>query len=73
MQNSVSSPGVNFINLLSVDFLYKIFGAKISNPKASFVVLGAKILYKKHARKTLMKLTLGKVGRSIVGEIEVDQ
>jgi len=38
-------------------FSYKIFGAKIPNPKASFVVLGAKILYKKCARKTLMKST----------------
>jgi len=35
------------------------FGAKISNPKASFVVFGTKILYKKCACKTLMKLTLG--------------
>jgi len=39
--------------------LHKIFGAKISNPKARFVIFGAKILYKKHARKTLMKLTQG--------------
>jgi len=37
--------------------LYKIFGAKISNPKASFVVFGAKILYEKCARNLMMKLT----------------
>jgi hypothetical protein len=49
--------GVNFINILCLIFLYKIFGTKISNPKASFVVFGAKILYEKYARKTLMKLT----------------
>jgi len=41
-------------------FLYKIFGAKISNPKHSFVVFVAKILYKKRARKMLMKLTPGR-------------
>jgi len=46
-------PGVNFINVLRVHF----FGAKISNPKASFIVLGAKIAYEKCKRKTLMKLT----------------
>jgi len=33
-------------------FLYEIFGAKISNEKASFVVFGAKILYERRARKT---------------------
>jgi len=49
--------GVNFINVLIERFSYKIFGPKISNPKASFVVFGTKILYKKRALKTLMKLT----------------
>jgi len=39
-------------------FSYKIFGAKISNPKACFVIFGAKILYEKCARNTLMKLAL---------------
>jgi len=39
--------GVNFINVLQARFSYKIFGAKISNPKDSFVVFGAKILYEK--------------------------
>ncbi len=51
--------GVNFINVLRVHFSYKIFGAKISNPKASFVVFGTKISYKKCARMMLMKLTVG--------------
>ncbi len=44
-------PSVNFINILLACFLYEIFGAKISNPKASFVIFGAKILYEKRARK----------------------
>jgi hypothetical protein len=46
--------GVNFINVLWARFSYKI-----SNPKASFAVFGAKILYKKCVCKTLMKLTPG--------------
>jgi len=37
-----------------------IFGSKILNPKASFVVFGAKISYEKCTRKTLMKLTPGR-------------
>ncbi len=47
---------VNFINILSARFSF--FGAK--NYEAAFRVwyfLCAKILYKKRARKTLMKLT----------------
>jgi len=44
---------------MQAHFLYKIFDAKISNPKASFVAFGAKILFKKCARITLMKLTAG--------------
>jgi len=41
-------------------FFYKIFDAKISNPKASFVVFGWwQILYKKFEQKMLMKLTTG--------------
>jgi len=51
------TPGVNFINIAHARFAYEIFVAKISNPKASFVVFGAKILYKKCACKMLMKLT----------------
>jgi len=50
--------GVNFIYVIRVYFLYKIFGAKNSNPKHSFVIFGTKILYEKRASKTLMKLTL---------------
>ncbi len=51
--------GVNFINVLRVCFLYKIFGAKISNPKHSFVIFGKKISYEKRYCKMLMKLNLG--------------
>jgi len=38
-----------------------IFGAKILYKSASrsFVIFGPKILYEKHAGKTLMKLTVG--------------
>jgi len=50
-------PAVNFINILRARFSYKILSAKISNPKASFVVFGTKILYKKPVRNLLMKLT----------------
>ncbi len=38
-------------------FCMKFWHQKISNPKQSFVNFGAKILYKKCMRKTLMKLT----------------
>jgi len=55
----ISIFAVNFINVLHTRFSYKIFGAKISNPKASFVVFGTKISYKKCVQKTLMKLTIG--------------
>jgi len=42
-------------------FLCPIFWRqKISNPKHSFVIFGAKILYKKCASKMLMKLTQGR-------------
>jgi hypothetical protein len=58
-----STTSVNFINVLHARFLYKIFGAKISNPKASFVVFGAKILFKKHVLKTLMKSTTARLKR----------
>ncbi len=43
-------------------FSYKIFGAKISNPKASFVqnfVAKNALLYEKPVHKMLMKLTNG--------------
>jgi len=51
------APIVNYINVIHVPFLCKIFGAKTSNPKHSFVIFGTKILYKKCACKMLMKLT----------------
>jgi len=44
------TPAVNFIYVLHVWFLYKIFGAKISNPKASFVVFSAKFVQKMRAK-----------------------
>ncbi len=47
---------VNFINVLHAHFLYKIFGAKISSPKAKFVQnLGAKkeLSYKKTCAKNV--------------------
>ncbi len=52
-------PGVNFMNVLCSRFLYEIFGAKISNPKHSFVICCAKNLLERQARKTLMKLATG--------------
>jgi len=52
------TPAVNFINVLCARFLYKILAPKNSSPKHSFVILGAKILYEKCIRKTLMKLKL---------------
>ena len=38
-------------------FCVKFWHQKISNPKHSFAIFGAKISYKKHVRKTLMILT----------------
>jgi len=49
--------GVNFVNVLCTCFSHELFGAKTLNPKHSFVIFGANILYKKCACKTLMKLT----------------
>ncbi len=43
--------GIIFTNILCAHFLYKTFGAKILNPKASFVVFGAKISYKNTSKK----------------------
>jgi len=54
--------GVNFINILRPPFSYKSELSSFSlvtNPKHSFVIFGTKILYKKPAHKTLMKLTPG--------------
>ncbi len=50
-------PRVNFINILRAYFLYKILAPKISNPKHTFVIFGAKILYKKCACRMFKKLT----------------
>jgi len=58
-QNVKFSAGVNVINVLRTRFWYEIFGAKISNPKASFVVFGAKSSYEKCAHKMLMKFSPG--------------
>jgi hypothetical protein len=41
----------------------KFWCQKISNPKHSFVIFGAKILYEKCVRKTLMKLTPGQMSK----------
>jgi len=49
-------PGVNFINVIPAHFSYKIFGAKTSKTKHSFIIFGTKISCKKCARKTLMKM-----------------
>jgi len=54
--SDLRQPGVNFINVLCVRFLYEILLPKISNPKHSFVIFGAKITYKNCVLKMLMKL-----------------
>ncbi len=51
--------GVNFINVLHAHFLYKILEPKFTKLCFGFEVLVPKILYEKHARITLMKLTPG--------------
>jgi len=50
---------VNFINILCSLFSPIFWRQKISNPKHGFVIFGTKILYKKCARKMLMKSTPG--------------
>jgi len=45
-------PDVNFINVLRVRFLYKTFGAKISNPKATFLVLATTFCTKNTCEKS---------------------
>jgi len=49
--------GVNFINILRGPFLYESKSLSFLWLRFSFVIFGAKILYKKCAGKTLMKLT----------------
>jgi len=46
-------------------FFVQNFGAKKSNPKCSFGIFAAKILYRKRSRKALMKLTAGRIGQAM--------
>jgi hypothetical protein len=52
-------PGVNFINILRAHFALIFWRQKILYPNHSFVIFGAKILYKKCTSKVLMKLFAG--------------
>jgi len=52
-------PGVNFINILRAHFALIFWRQKILYPNHSFVIFGAKILYKKCMSKVLMKLFPG--------------
>jgi len=52
----------HFTNIFSAIF----WRQKISNPKHSLVIFGAKISNEKRARKTLMKLTAGRTYSPIV-------
>jgi len=47
---------VNFINILRTLFSPIFWRQKISNPKHSFVIFGAKLMYEKYTRKILMIL-----------------
>jgi len=49
-------PGVNFINILLVQIGQIFQRQKISNPKHSFVIFGAKVLIENRLSETLMKL-----------------
>jgi len=51
------APGVNFINILCTLFSYISLFSSFSLVTFGFLIFGAKILYKKHVHKTLMKLT----------------
>jgi hypothetical protein len=51
--------GVNFINILRACFSYESKLSSFSLIMFGFVIFGGKILYKKLARKILMKLTTG--------------
>jgi len=51
--------GCQFHQHFTSAFLSIFWRKKISYSKHSFVIFGAKILYKKYARKMLMKLTPG--------------
>jgi len=50
---------INFINILSTQFLYVILAPKITKLCFGFEIFGNKISYKKRTHKTLMKLTPG--------------
>jgi len=68
MSKSVKlSVGVNFINILRAHFSYESASHSFSLAtfwqKHSFAIFGTKISYEKHARKTLMKLTVGRFKR----------
>jgi len=52
------SLGVNFINVLRARFLYKSKLISFSLNTFGFLIFGAKILYEKCLRKTLMKMTI---------------
>ncbi len=56
LEMQLLQPGVNFINISGACFLYV---STFLSPKFHLKVLRAKILYKKCARKMLMKLTTG--------------
>jgi len=51
------TPGVNFINILRTFLRWYFWAKKIQTQNTAFVIFGDKILYKKCARKTLMKFT----------------
>jgi len=53
------TPRVNFFNILCARFLYESYLNSFSLITFGFVIFGAKILYKKHPHKMLMKLTVG--------------
>jgi len=58
-----STAGVNFTNILLKRFSYESKMSSFLLLRFSFVIFGAKILYKKRVRKTLMKLMAGFLNR----------
>jgi hypothetical protein len=57
MHTTYGHPVVNFINVLCASTSYKILAPKTTKLAFGFEILAPKILYKKRARKRLMKLT----------------
>jgi hypothetical protein len=53
----VGTPAVNFINILYVQFLYKILAPKITKPNVTREKLLNFLAYEKCVHKMLMKLT----------------